>query len=558
MAYPSTSTPKTTVFSATTYSMAVSMPTTVNSGDLLIAIVETRYTYPPGPWAAPSGWTNLFNQVGGGSVGTLSVFYKYANGTEGGTTPTWTWNGGSATTASWQVYDITGSDGSTAPYYATASGDSTTNPSSPALTPSGGSASYLWLAIVGDAATGSAFTSAPSGYSGFINTVASSGGAATELASSYLQATASSETPGVWGYGSNRFWSAATLAIRPASGGSSLTNTQSAKARIAVNTTTTQSAKARIQTNPAKTQSAVARIQESISKTQSAISRIQQSFTKTQSATARLQKTVVKSQSAIARIQQTISVTHSAVSRISNSFTKSQSAVAKIVTSNIKNQTATARIQVSVGKTQSSVARLAVNDSTTQSTIARIANSFTKTHSAISRISNSFSKTQSAVARTSILSSKTQSAKASISGGILTKTQIGKARIVQTILKTQSALSRIANSFTKTTTGKSRISQTYTKTQSAKSTIASTFSKTQTAAAHILAYQVPITDITFTSPTDLSMSAADTVNATTVQEQASVSLSFIQEANESLSIEGPGSVNLTAIAPKDDSINGNA
>lgn len=221
MAFPAAGTPTTTVFASSTSSMAVGMPTTVGAGDLLLAIVQTRNLV--STWTPPSGWSTLFTQAGGSTTGGMAVFYIKATGSEGGTTPTWGLSG--ATTAAWQVIGVTGWDGLTTPAFATSSGDFSTNPSSPILTPPGGTADYLWLALVGDAATGSAFTAAPSGYSGFLNTSAATGGSAAELASAYLQATASSETPGVWGFGSNRFWAAATIAVKPASGGGGITNT---------------------------------------------------------------------------------------------------------------------------------------------------------------------------------------------------------------------------------------------------------------------------------------------------------------------------------------------
>ena len=215
MGYPSEGTPKATNFSTSATSFGVVMPTTVTANDLLLVFIQTRYAQ---TWTPPTGWTQLFVKAGGSSVGQLSAFYKKASGSEGGTTITWT--GNTLSTATAQAIDISGWDGSTTPEYVNNSGDSTTNPSSSSLTPSGGGKQYLWLAVVGDAATGAgAFTSAPSGFSGFNNSGLGSGagGGEAELATSYLQATASSENPGVWGYASNRYWASATIAITPTS-----------------------------------------------------------------------------------------------------------------------------------------------------------------------------------------------------------------------------------------------------------------------------------------------------------------------------------------------------
>lgn len=219
MAYPNASTPIATSFSVTATSMAVAMPATVAAGTLLVALVESRYTE---TWTPPSGWTSFFTQVGGSSIGQLSGFYSYATGSEGGTTPSWSCT--TATTAVWQVIAVTGTDGITAPNVAITADDSTTNPNSPTLAPAWGVASTLWLAVAGDAATNAAFTGAPSGFTGFTNTGLTAGGADTELATATLQATVSSETPGAWGYGSNRYWATATIAIKAPTTGPTYVN----------------------------------------------------------------------------------------------------------------------------------------------------------------------------------------------------------------------------------------------------------------------------------------------------------------------------------------------
>lgn len=216
-ASPSSGTPVATGFGTSVTSMAVNMPATVDSGDLLIALVEVRNA---GTWTKPSGWNDIttLSQAGGGSVGKLNGFYKIADGTEDGGTATWTASVG--TSAIWQVIRVTSWHGTTPPEAATASGDVTSaNP--PTLSPSWGSEDTLWLAVAGHAAASTAaFTAAPASYSGFQNDGASSGGGAVSLASSYRAVTASSEDPGTFtAGGSNRWWAAATIAIRPAAAG---------------------------------------------------------------------------------------------------------------------------------------------------------------------------------------------------------------------------------------------------------------------------------------------------------------------------------------------------
>lgn len=224
MAFPSVAAaPTATPFASAVTSMPVSMPSSIASGDLLLAFVEVRNA---GTWTKPSLWNDIptLSQNGGGSVGKLNGFYKIAAGTESGTTPIWTASAG--TTGEWQVYRITGWQGTTSSEAATTSGDASAA-NSPNLAPSWGAEDTLWLSIAGHAAiSAAAFTAGPSNYSGFQNNGASTGGSAVSIASAYRQLNASSEDPGAFtAGGSNRFWAAATVAVRPAGGSPSISYT---------------------------------------------------------------------------------------------------------------------------------------------------------------------------------------------------------------------------------------------------------------------------------------------------------------------------------------------
>jgi hypothetical protein len=355
MAYPSPGTPQATSFNSSVSSMAVNMPASTTSGDLLIAVVEVRN---PGTWTLPSGWTQLFSPVSAGGVGDLTVFYRTATGSEGGTTETWT--ASVATTGVWLTVDISGWDGSSTPAYATKnSGGSPSTNSFNTVTPSWGSATTLWLALYGNTANGTTVSSAPSGYSGLtVQSTISGGGSYCCVAYADLQATATSETPGAFSTSSDRWWMTAAIAIKPASGGSPKTNTQSAKARIAVNLTKTQSAVARIQETLSTMQSARARISVSKTVTQSSTARVAVNSTKTQQSTARLQKTATSTQLATGRIQQLLSVTQTAKARIADNFTKTQSAVTRISNTLAKTQPSIARVSVVASKVQTATARI--------------------------------------------------------------------------------------------------------------------------------------------------------------------------------------------------------
>lgn len=206
-----------TDFATSVTSMAVNMPATVNAGDRLIALCHVRNA---GTWSTvPTGWTNLAEQAGGAAVGELSIFEKIADGTEDGGTATWVT--GTGTSAAWQVICISGAHASTASEVTTASGDSSSaNP--PSETASwGGSENNLWLAVAGHSAiSASAFSAAPAGFFGFSQNGASSGGAAVCVAHGYDMSATDTYDPGTFTpSGSNRYWAAATIAVRSAETG---------------------------------------------------------------------------------------------------------------------------------------------------------------------------------------------------------------------------------------------------------------------------------------------------------------------------------------------------
>lgn len=211
---------QTTTFASSVTSMSVNLPPDILSGDLLIAHVGIRNT---GTWTAPTGWVSLASQLGGGSVGQTDVWYKVADGSEGSTA---TWTAGVATTAAWQVRRIISWHGTTPPEAAKTNGDSTTAPNPPSLTPSWGAEDTIWLALAGSAANTMNFTAAPTNYVDLTSTVASSGGGASNAGSAIRQNNTATEDPGVFTTSQNRWWSAITVAVRPAGsgGGPTLTN----------------------------------------------------------------------------------------------------------------------------------------------------------------------------------------------------------------------------------------------------------------------------------------------------------------------------------------------
>lgn len=200
----------TTSFGSAVSTMSVNLPANIAAENLLVAIVSVRNT---GTWTLPTGWSQLFAPVAAGGVGGFTAFYKVATGSEGSSN---SWTASTATTASWQVRRITSWHGTTPPEAATANSGgavSTNNP--PALTPSWGSANTLWLAAMGNTAQTVSITAAPAGYADNVANPVSSGGSAANTGTAYRQNIGATEDPAGFSTGSDRWWMAATIAIRP-------------------------------------------------------------------------------------------------------------------------------------------------------------------------------------------------------------------------------------------------------------------------------------------------------------------------------------------------------
>lgn len=210
MAHATISSATTTTFATSVGTMAVNVGSPA-AGTLLIAHVGVRNQ---GTWTVPSGWNTLVEQAGGGTVGEAGVWWKVATGSEGATQ---TWTAGTATTASWQVRQITNWHGSQAPEYVSNNGDAVAiNLSS--VTASWGSDDNTVFALVGSSANTMNFTGAPSGYTSLASTTASSGGGASNAGSSYKQVSAASDDPGAYTVSQNRWWAGITVIVRGAGG----------------------------------------------------------------------------------------------------------------------------------------------------------------------------------------------------------------------------------------------------------------------------------------------------------------------------------------------------
>lgn len=200
-------------------SHVINLPSNLTSGNTLIAIVESatpaqRYNADNTSW--PAGWTELMdmhNQYYYYSTywyyaGTFSVAWREVDGTQGTTvTPT-------TDTSYWSaiVYEISGAvDPSLLPPEAAEAGPGTVNP--PALTPTGGSKDYLWIATEGHTSTDT-ISAYPTNYTSNQTYKSYSG---SRVAAATREYTSVSEDPGSFtlsGSGS-AFGASATIAVYP-------------------------------------------------------------------------------------------------------------------------------------------------------------------------------------------------------------------------------------------------------------------------------------------------------------------------------------------------------
>jgi len=201
-----------TAFGTDTTDHNVDMPATVNAGDLLIAL----FTNDGSPTVTtPDGWDPLASNARGTAV-RLSVYYKIAGGTEGGTTVNFVTSGVAQAAA--QVYRITNWHGTTPPEISTAAIGTSTRPNPASLNPAGWDvADTLWLAVAGqDRGDQSGPTAYPASYTDGTSTLSSDGTVSCRTHSARRVLAAASENPGAFTIPVSEEWVAFTIAVRPA------------------------------------------------------------------------------------------------------------------------------------------------------------------------------------------------------------------------------------------------------------------------------------------------------------------------------------------------------
>ena len=211
LAAPAVASVTETAFGSDTTTHNVSMPATVNAGNLLIVLFNNDGS---ATVTTPAGWTQLASNATGTAV-RLSIYYKIAAGTEGGTTVNF--NTSASEQAAAQVYRITDWHGTTPPEISTAATGTSTAADPSSLNPAGWDvANTLWLAVAGQDQGGGTPTY-PVSYTGGITTRSdTAGNSRCQMMSARRVLAAASENPGAFTIlGNVEEWVAFTIAVRP-------------------------------------------------------------------------------------------------------------------------------------------------------------------------------------------------------------------------------------------------------------------------------------------------------------------------------------------------------
>jgi len=202
-------------FSSATTAHAVSMPATVSSGELLIAMVSFEGASDPNI-TTPSGWAQDFHVDSAGFAGVHTAYSKVADGTEGGTTVDFVSNINAYAAA--MVYRISGWEGTLSGLeYSTSRYQETSSPDPNSLTPSWGSDDTLWIVCNGAVDDDVTVSTYPTNFTS--NQISQVSGGGTNNGPAVHAATreeaASSQDPGTWGLSSSDGCVTWTIGIQP-------------------------------------------------------------------------------------------------------------------------------------------------------------------------------------------------------------------------------------------------------------------------------------------------------------------------------------------------------
>lgn len=225
MSFPTVESVTTTNFDTAVSSAPINLPSTINSGDLLLLFYTFEQNDSVVDITGPSGWHEF--HYGKSGAQRTGIYGKKAVGTEGGGTATLTLTDSSAGTG--QVYRITGWDNSGnvedgVEISQTHNGDTSTY-NCPSLTVSWGSADTLWLIYVGCTDDNGGITTLPTTPSpGFSDLVSPSAGGApannrNRTNTARMELAAATVDPNSGSLSTGDLTRAATIGIKPVAGG---------------------------------------------------------------------------------------------------------------------------------------------------------------------------------------------------------------------------------------------------------------------------------------------------------------------------------------------------
>lgn len=188
-------------------SHTANLPSGITAGDLLLLFVAAS-AGAARTVTTPSGWTEIYNEVGPGDLRRAIAYYKIAAGSEGSTLGM-TGSGN----INWAVTALRISGFSGVPEVSSSASGTDTSPDPASLSPSWGSGDTLWIAACHQRVHGTDPT-LPSGYGSLVTATSGSGTSHGRMSTATRNVTASSENPGAFGLSASANWVARTLAIR--------------------------------------------------------------------------------------------------------------------------------------------------------------------------------------------------------------------------------------------------------------------------------------------------------------------------------------------------------
>ncbi len=211
--FPSVASVGSTVFSTAATAHNVVMPSTVNSGDLLLTLF-TNDMAAGGTTTTPSGWTAVSTQTSGNTIrGT--VYAKVADGTEDGASVDFVTSVSEEAAA--QVYRVPAGEWSGALAGVEAgnfAAGTTTTPNPPSLNPGAwGTENTLWLAYIAGSSY-SSLTTLSTNHQGGKHSLSNTGTGGASVTSTWRESAAASEDPASPTMGSSHEGIAFTIAIR--------------------------------------------------------------------------------------------------------------------------------------------------------------------------------------------------------------------------------------------------------------------------------------------------------------------------------------------------------